>query len=166
MKKILLTITGFLLILVTGYAQEVKEETQNQSKADVAAKNTQPFSTNYFQSKENQHFVVILNINDGMISRELPKVEMRPGKIQKKYTSGSFKVAWLSREGEELGNYSMEDPTIVRTWEKPEIKKIPKGKVELVLPKDSKISTLVLFQEGKETNRWSIEEQIKRISER
>ena len=166
MKKTIFTITILLVYVLASIAQEPTEENKNQNKADVAAKNTDPFSTDYFQSKENQHFVAVVKVIDGAISREAPAMELRPGKIQKIYTSGSFKVSWLDAEGEEIGSYTMEDPTLIRTWEKPEIKKLQEGKVEIKLPKDLKISTLVLSSEDKILQRWRIDDQIKRLTDR
>jgi len=165
MKKLTI-ILAFLVSVAICFAQETTKEQAGQSKADQAAKNTAPFSTDYFKKKENQHIAFVLKIVEGRISREVPTLELRTGKMKKVYTTGSFKVSWLDNKGEEIGSYSMEDPTIARTWEKPEIKKVEKGKFEIKIPKDARISVLVLSNEGKELNRWKIEEQVKRIVER
>ncbi len=166
MKKAIVTISVLLICFLSGIAQEITEENKNQNKADIAAKNTDPFTTNYFQNKEKQHFVAVVKVIDGTISREAPTVEKRPGRIQKIYTSGSFKVSWLDAEGKELGSYTMEDPTVIRTWEKPELKKLPEGKVEIKIPMEPRISTLVLSSEDKVIRRWKIDEQIKRLIDR
>ncbi len=165
MKNISLSILVFLVCATISLAQETKKETAGQSKADQAAKNTAPFSTNYFKSKDNQHLVFVLKFREGSFLRQEPKLELRTGKMKKVYTSGNFKVSWINNQGEELGNYSMEDPTVVRTWEKPEIKKIEKGEVEIKIPKDSRISMVLIFRDGKEINRWKLEDQVKRMVE-
>lgn len=166
MNKLIIIIVLLFSGATCSFAQDVKEENKILNKAEQAAKNTKPFSMDYFKNKDNQHFVLVVKISDGRISREVPSLELRQGKIQKVYTSGSFKVAWLNREGKEMGSYNMEDPTTVRTWEKPEIKKIKSGKVELKLPKDGSISTVIFSLEGKETNRWKIGEQVNKLIER
>lgn len=165
MKKLLIIIFVFLVSVAISFAQETKKEQAGQSKADQAAKNTATFSTDYFKNKENQHMVFVLKVEDGRISKEVPTLQLRTGKMKKVYTTGSFKVSWLNNQGEELGSYSMEDPTIVRTWEKPEIKKVEKGEFDIRIPKDSRISVLAISRDGKETNRWKVEEQVKRMVE-
>jgi len=158
----------FILLLsaFTAFSQEVKQETIREKKARVAVEHTKPFSIDYFNQKKNQHLVMIAAITEGKISREQPVLELRPGKIEKVYTSGNFRVAWFNNEGKMLGSYNRPDPNIVRTWEKPGIKKIEKGKFEVRIPGDPQIATVTLSRDEKEIFRWNVAEQVKRLTNR
>jgi hypothetical protein len=157
------TILIILFVSALNITAQVNEEEKTVDKAERAVRNTDDFSMEYFQKKENQHFVMIAEVIEGKVSRAMPEMELRPGNIQKRYTSGNFKVTWLDREGKELGSYRMEDPTTVRTWEDPEIKKIDQRKFEIVLPKDPRIATVVISRDEEVINRWNISERVKRL---
>ncbi len=118
--------------------------------------NTPPFNPAYFKKADSKHISVFFDIVEGELILSKKPAQVRPGQMPyRSKTAGSVLVIYKGADGKELGRYATEDPALARSCDfeagkKGNVKPIERGRAEILLPYDPKITTLEIgLKEGK-----------------
>lgn len=148
-----------LLTMLTGYCyaqtstEKLSKEERNQLSNELPKldRSAGQFNPAFFNDTKNSHQAVIVQVDNGVYT--LVKRVERPGKLPfLQEQDAPFVISYLSKDGKQLGGYSIATPASVRSCESQRVgARSPVGKFtfELLIPNDPAIEQLALSDNKK-----------------
>lgn len=171
LKNIQLYIVSTLFISVLtgcGSMGQYSEYNKQQKAADA----TPSFDPAYFKDSKRRHLAVTFDIEEGVLKQPTKPIEVRPGNLPyRSATAGDVVIVYRDKSGKELGRYAVHDPVLARSCESDEgregeLKTIPNGNVEVLLPLDSRIAQVDVGRPNKKAKQFPIEDKMKSVIEK
>lgn len=117
-----------------------------------AEKSVPPFTVGALHDTLHQHIALTFAIQGDSLAFLPDSSSLRPGKLPfHPDTTGSFAVTYFTSRGAKRGGYATDDPRMIRSCSdggKGGLEILTSGLVEILVPADTTIATLLVTSEG------------------
>lgn len=153
--------------LVTGCADI--ELYKNDNKRQEVENKTPAFNPAYFKDVDRRHLAIVFDVVDGKLRPDPQPAQQRPGSMPyRTATAGNVLIIYKDALGKELGRYAVEDPVLARSCDFEEgqrigeTKPLKHAKVEILLPDDSAIHSVVIGRIDGKSKSFDISAQVEK----
>ncbi|UCF70183.1 MAG: hypothetical protein JSW49_08265 [candidate division WOR-3 bacterium] len=168
--KNLLPVLFIVLTFLSNCSRQI-ETYQDEKQRQKVEKTTPEYNATYFVDPESKHLALIFDIVDGELKLADGPAQLRPGRMpyySTETTAGGFLVVFNDAAGEKIGQYTIEDPRFVRSCDfdydsTNVVQPIRDGSIEILLPYDIKIATIVIGTVAEKPVPLDVSKQIRAV---